>query len=224
MLCGQCSNPQNFKVLTFPRYQMRHAELYGSPKINEWVNHRPATQKLRLLSRGRTNAITIIKWNAGRKKRKNKVCASAINWCRGYNYSLCVLKRKEAKAQFSFFCGYWPTPVLVLRVVIKEGNLEDKVIWFCNFLTAYIRSKRIPYIPSSNSRAARRMILSRTISESFFGLGFASWVFLTVRFWNHTEIYEEQIDGILRGDFWLSTKTHMDKCTSVCFWWKCWKC
>lgn len=47
--------------------------------------------------------------------------------------------------------------------------------------------RRIPYIPSWNSRAARRMILSRTMSESFFGLGCVCWLFFTVRFWKCAE-------------------------------------
>lgn len=47
--------------------------------------------------------------------------------------------------------------------------------------------RRIPYIPSWNSRAARRIILSRTMSESFFGLGCVCWLFFTVRFWKHAQ-------------------------------------
>lgn len=55
-------------------------------------------------------------------------------------YSLCVLKRKEAKAQLSFFCGYCPTPYLVLLVVNKKGGakstkLHDFVI--CSLLVFF---------------------------------------------------------------------------------------
>lgn len=45
-------------------------------------------------------------------------------------------------------------------------------------------------MPSWNSRAALRMILSRTMSESFFGLGCACWVFFTVRFWKYGETHK----------------------------------
>uniref|UniRef100_A0A0E9XIB9 Secreted protein n=1 Tax=Anguilla anguilla TaxID=7936 RepID=A0A0E9XIB9_ANGAN len=37
---------------------------------------------------------------------------------------------------------------------------------------------RFAYIPSSNSRAALRMIRSRTRSDSFLGLGASAWSFL----------------------------------------------
>lgn len=104
-----------------------------------------------------------------------KVCvklASAINWFKGYNYSLCVLEGLESKAQLSFFsvATDWHVALVLVVIIIAQIHM----------MSFY---KRIPYIPSSNSRAARRMILSRTISESFFGLAFASWLFFTVRFW-----------------------------------------
>jgi len=58
------------------------------------------------------------------------------------------------------------------------------------------------------------------MSESFFSLGFSSWLFFTVRFWKEiygtNHVYEDQGDGMLRGYFWLRITTRTNKEELVC--------
>ncbi len=59
----------------------------------------------------------------------------------------------------------------VVKVLLETCTFQCLSCWWWYLWSGYWR---IPYIPSSNSSAARRMILSRVISESCFTLGFSS--------------------------------------------------